>query len=198
MKKLFLSLFTTLSFALAASAQDSTNNAEGLVLWSQIHEVFSHPRCSNCHVGGDGIPMWSGPSYGPEPMAHGMFIAGGEDRHGGDTLDCSTCHTSRNGLIAHSPPGAPHWGLPPTSMQWFGLTSAQICAQIKDPARNGNRSLADVRHHIENDALVLWGWDPGPGRQPAPYSASQVAGFIESWEALGTPCPADNDSGGEG
>ena len=38
----------------------------GLAAWSKIHEVFSHPRCANCHVGPDNMPIWSGSSYGTQ------------------------------------------------------------------------------------------------------------------------------------
>jgi hypothetical protein len=50
-----------LLMASPALAQDP-----GLAAWSKIHEVFSHPRCANCHVGPDNVPIWSGSSYGPK------------------------------------------------------------------------------------------------------------------------------------
>jgi hypothetical protein len=62
-------------------------------------------------------------------------------------------------------------------MQWFGKSSTEICAQIKDPAHNGGRTVAEVARHIEDEPLVHWGWMPGPGRAPAPYSALQVWNF---------------------
>jgi hypothetical protein len=33
-------------------------------------------------------------------------------------------------------------------MGWEGKTLGEICAQIKDPARNGGRSVADIVHHV--------------------------------------------------
>ena len=50
-------------------------------------------------------------------------------------------------------------------MGWEGKTLGEICAQIKDPARNGDRSLATLVEHIGEDHLVGWAWAPGPGRQ---------------------------------
>jgi hypothetical protein len=44
-------------------------------------------------------------------------------------------------------------------MGWEGKTLDEICAQIKDPARNGNRSLEALVEHIGEDHLVGW-----PGR----------------------------------
>jgi hypothetical protein len=45
-----------LALAYPAHAQDS-----GLDTWRKIHDVFSHARCANCHVGSDNRPMWSEP-----------------------------------------------------------------------------------------------------------------------------------------
>jgi hypothetical protein len=42
-----------------------------------------------------------------------------------------------------------------------GKTLAEICAQIKDPARNGGRSLEELVHHIGTDTLVGWAWAAG-------------------------------------
>ena len=169
-----------------AHADDST----GLDAWSKVHRVFSHPRCANCHVSAAGIPVWSGASYGPKTRVHGMNVSGGASRNGSDNgLPCMSCHSLNNASTAHGPPGAPGWALPPATMQWFGKSSAEICAQIKDQTRNGGRSLAQVADHVEHDALVLWGWNPGPGREPAPFSGRETAASVREWARLGAPCP---------
>ena len=173
-----------LLMATPAFAQDS-----GLAAWSKIYDVFSHPRCANCHVGPDNVPIWSGRSYGPKPRPHGMNINAGASRVGAEYIACGTCHTSHNSQVPHGPPGAHIWLLPPVSMQWFGKSSPEICAQIKDPARNGNRTIAEIAEHIEREELVHWGWAPGPGREPAPYSAAQLVDFVKQWDAASTPCP---------
>jgi hypothetical protein len=74
-------------------------------------------------------------------------------------------------------------------MQWFGRSSAEICAQTKDPARNGRRTLEQVAHHVESDPLVQWGWRPGPGRESAPGTSADAAAAIRAWAAAGAPCP---------
>lgn len=168
-----------------ARAQDS-----GAELWDRIHTVFSHPRCANCHVGADNIPVWQGPHYGPERLLHGMHVTGGESRIGAETLACSSCHMHTNSPVRHGPPGAPDWALAPVEMQWIDKTSAEICTQIKDPEQNGGRSLAEIADHVDEDELVHWGWQPGLGRDPAPYSKDQVADFLRAWDAAGAPCPA--------
>src|ERR1700730_17130038 len=106
-----------------AFAQDQAatqDRARGLELWSKIHQVFSHPRCANCHVGTDRVPMWSGPEYGAAPRSHGMNISakGGDD--GANYLACTTCHTHHNSDTPHGPPGAEVWKLPAPARQWFG------------------------------------------------------------------------------
>jgi hypothetical protein len=163
----------------------------GLTAWSKIHEVFSHPRCANCHVGPDNVPIWSGSSYGPKARPHGMNISGGASRKGTEHVACSSCHAQQNSPMPHGPPGAQVWHLPPISMQWFGKSSAEICAQIKDRARNGDRTLAEVAEHIEHDRLVHWGWAPGPGREPAPYSVAELIELVKQWDAAGAPCPTN-------
>lgn len=68
---------------------------------------------------------------------------------------------------------AERWGVPTDeiSMQegaWEGRSLGEICAQMKDPASNGGRSLAELHEHDAHDGLVGWGWHPGEGREPAP------------------------------
>jgi hypothetical protein len=196
MKKLVLSLCLTAAPVLSESTvtleplpEGSVSAEDGTRLWGQIHEVFSHPRCANCHVGESGIPIWSGPHYGAEPRNHGMFVAAGDSRIGAEYLTCGTCHGPQNSVLPHGAPGAEVWHLPPAEMAWWGKSSAEICAQIKDPDLNGGRSLLEVAEHVAGDPLVLWGWEPGPGRTPAPYSAKALSEFMLEWTAAGAPCP---------
>ena len=51
-------------------------------------------------------------------------------------------------------------------MAWEGKTLGEICAQIKDPARNGGRKPEDLIHHIGEDTLVGWAWAPGSAAAP--------------------------------
>src|SRR5690606_6254176 len=140
----------------------------GLAEWDRINAVFSHPRCANCHVE-DERPRWSGAHYG-QTRVHAFNVQRGEDGSGfgNPGLRCATCHFKENSPVLHGPPGAHNWHLAPPEMVWFGRSSAQICAQIKDPERNGGRTLEEVAAHVRDDALVAWGWAPGPGREPAP------------------------------
>ncbi len=170
-------------------AEGSVSAEQGLEAWNRIYEVTSHPRCANCHVGEEGRPMWSGPGYG-ETRPHGMNIKAGESRIGIETIPCSACHTASNTPVAHGAPGNHVWHLPPAEMEWFGKTSAEICAQLRDPARNGDRDFIKLAEHVAHDALVHWGWQPGIGREPAPYSVQQHLDDILIWGVAGQPCPA--------
>lgn len=175
----------TATEAPTAAADTST----GLAAWDKIFEVVSHPRCANCHVE-DGRPMWSGPSYG-ETRVHGMYVGGNPDLlFGNPGMMCNTCHMAENSEKPHGPPGAEVWHLPPPEMTWWAKSSAEVCAQLKDPDRNGGRTLAEIEEHVADDHLVAWGWAPGPGREPAPYSAAEAAQFVADWSANGAPCPS--------
>ncbi|MBX3571986.1 MAG: hypothetical protein KF694_06495 [Mesorhizobium sp.] len=189
-------LLTAAAMALlpvAASAQEAAapaaDPAAGLSEWAKVYEVFSHPRCANCHVE-DNRPRWSGAHYGVTRV-HAFNVQGGNDGSGfgNPGLHCTTCHFDRNSSVLHGPPGVAGWHLAPPEMVWFGKSSAEICAQIKDPERNGNRSLEEVAIHVRDDALVGWGWNPGPGREPAPGSAQATYEALVRWAAAGAPCP---------
>ncbi len=87
----------------------------------------------------DGRAVWLVTRNGIARCApHGMNITGGADRIGAENgLWCTTCHNHHNAELPHGPPGAHVWLLAPVAMQWWGKSSAQICEQIKDPARSG-------------------------------------------------------------
>lgn len=184
----------------------AVDKTQALAQWAKVYAVFSHPRCANCHVGTDNRPRWSGAHYkysfgvDQDWGFHAMFIHGGEAkepggiRDGAGSMACNTCHMQQNSPIHHGPPGAPIWALAPVEMEWWRKSSPQICEQIKDPARNGKRSIEEVAAHIEHDALVQWGWAPGPGRQPAPHSAQETALALRIWAASGAPCPPSSAS----
>ncbi len=176
-------MLALLLIASPAVAQDA-----GLAAWGKVYEVLSHPRCANCHVGADGVPVWSEPGSKEPPRPHGMDVVAGASRIGAESIACSTCHSTRNAELPHGPPGAPNWHLPPASMQWFGKTSAEVCAQIKDEVRG--MTIAGMEKHVGQDPLVGWGWAPGPGRAPAPYSAAETAAYLKQWDDAGAPCPA--------
>lgn len=181
--------------------EGSISLEEGRAAWDIVYEVASHPRCSNCHTGADGIPMWSGPSYG-EARPHGMNINAGVSRIGAESIMCMTCHVTlpeadptANDFPHSAPKVAALWRLAPPEAEWFGKSSHYICNQIKDPARNGNRTIKQVAEHLDHDVILHWSWAPGGNREPAPHSLQILMDSLMKWSAAGTPCP---DAGEEG
>lgn len=175
-------------------AEGSVSREDGLEAFARIYEVASHPRCSNCHVGAENRPMWSGPSYG-KTRPHGMNIDAGESRIGAETLLCSTCHARREEGLNDTPHAAPQvaadWRLAPVEAAWFGRTAPEVCAQLRDPERNGGRDFVDLARHLDHDVILHWAWSPGGGREPAPYSLQEHVNDVLAWGAAGFPCEGD-------
>jgi len=148
-----------------------------------------HPRCMNCH------PVTGRPTQGDDLHPHVPFMQGGATRVGVDGLSCSACHRAENtpvlGSRLRSIPGNAHWSLAPDSMGWQGHSLGYICRQIQDPARNGGRSLAQIRQHLAEDHLVAWAWHPGEGRRPAPGTQAEFGELIAAWIETGAECPPE-------
>ena len=152
-------------------------------IFAEIGKVLTHPRCMNCHPAGDQ------PLQGADHRIH--FPPA---RRAGLSDSCAACHTDRN-VTMHvtasfqSIPGHPRWALAPLSMAWEGKSLGDICRQIKDKDRNGGRDLALLQEHIAKDDLVAWGWNPGPGREPAPGSQDLAGRLVQAWIDSGAECP---------
>jgi hypothetical protein len=74
-------------------------------------------------------------------------------------------------------------------MAWQRRTLAEICAQVKDPARNGGLSLEQLVEHMAHDPLVGWAWNPGAGREPAPGTQAAFGALVKAWADVGAACP---------
>ena len=74
-------------------------------------------------------------------------------------------------------------------MLWQGLSLGDLCRMLKDPARNGGRSSKDLVEHMESEPLVLWGWNPGRGREPIPIPHAEFVDLMKAWVAGGNACP---------
>ena len=156
--------------------------ARSAALFTEAAKVLTHPRCMNCHPAGDR------PRQGDLGRLHQPPVDRGEDGFGLPALRCPICHQQAN-FDPGRVPGDPAWHLAPRDMGWEGKTVGQICAQIKDPTRNGGRSLDDIVHHIGTDHLVGWAWAPGAGRQSAPGTQAQEGALLDEWVKTGAVCP---------
>jgi hypothetical protein len=164
-------------------ASIADTDARSAAIFTELGKVLTHPRCTNCHPAGDR------PRQGDESRLHQPPVLRGVDGHGTETMRCSSCHGNAN-FEPGRVPGHPEWHLAPREMAWEGKTVAEICAQIKDPARNGGRKPDDLIHHIGEDTLVGWAWHPGFGREPAPGTQKAAGALVEAWVKTGAACPA--------
>lgn len=151
-------------------------------LFVEAGKVLQHPRCLNCH------PVGERPTQGSDMHPHSPLVVRGNDDRGAIAMHCATCHQASN-FEPSGVPGHPEWQVAPLKMAWQQKTLGQICAQIKDPARNGGRSLAKIQEHLAHDSLVGWGWRPGSAREPAPGTQEQLGALTAAWIATGAECP---------
>ena len=176
----------TTSHALAGPesfAEIGDVSARSAAMFTELGKVLTSPRCMNCHPAGDR------PRQGDGSRPHQPPVSRGADGHGQEAMRCSICHQAAN-FDPGRVPGHPEWHLAPREMAWEGKTLAEICAQIKDPARNGGRKVEDFIHHIGADTLVGWAWAPGFGRTPAPGTQKEAGALVEAWVKTGAACPA--------
>lgn len=170
--------------ALAASQASSGNSEKSLQAFRAVASVLTSPRCLNCHSSSDG------PLQGDDNHPHAMNVKRGVDGKGSPALRCFGCHQTENGMALHSPPGAADWQLPSlkTPMAWKGLSTGELCRTVKDPTKNGNRSLQDLIPHMDT-SLVRWAWNPGPGRTVPPLSHDEFVSRLKEWIDSGAACP---------
>lgn len=133
--------------------------------------------------------VWSGPSYG-ETRPHGMRVRAGKSRIGAEYLACWACYVASEHpqVMAHA---APHvngsWQLASVEANWFGRSSQDIFAQLRNPDLNGNRDYLALADHLAHDQILQLVWSPDTGREPATYSLTQQGGHEHMgrcWTAL--------------
>lgn len=155
--------------------------ARSAALFVEAGKVLQHPRCLNCHPDGDRPSQGIGYPHQPP-------VQRGTDGHGITAMRCTSCHQTAN-FEPGRVPGHPNWHLAPASMAWQQKSLAEICAQVKDPARNGGHSLSEMVEHMAHDSLVGWAWNPGVGREPAPGSQASFGALVKAWAETGAACP---------
>ena len=175
--------------AVADFASITNNEERARALFTESARVLLHPRCVNCQPDGD-APL-QGMDQRPHDPPVERGAAGGEHGDQGiPALACANCHQTKNLALARVP-GAPKWALAPREMTWQNRTPQQICEQIKDPARNGGKTLAQLVEHMAHDELVGWAWNPGHDREPAPGTQAQLGALMQAWVELGAVCPSE-------
>ena len=163
--------------------------ARSVALFEEAGKVIQHPRCVNCHPDGET------PLQGMTMRPHEPPVQRGEGNVGMPGMMCGTCHGAENVDVVgqsetlKSIPGHPQWHVAPIEMAWAGKSLGAICEQIKDPQRNGGKTLDALVEHMAEDSLVGWGWNPGAGREPVPGSQDVFGELIRRWAADGAACP---------
>ena len=163
------------------------NTAErSRAIFDEVGKVLTNSRCMNCH------PVGDHPLQGNDQHEHMPPVWRAETGH--FEAACSGCHSEKNTTLHEaasyqSIPGHPRWGLAPIEMAWEGKSVGEICAQLKDPGRNGGRNLTLLHEHLATDDLVAWGWNPGLGRDPAPGTQARLGELIKAWIDTGAHCP---------
>ena len=161
--------------------------ARSVALFEEMGRVLTHPRCLNCHPVGD-TPL-QGDGMEPHRPAVTRFDESGM---GPPAMRCTTCHGRENFAFVGaegSIPGHEPWHLAPKEAGWVGVPLGEICRQLKDPERNGGRTLDEIHEHNATDGLVGWGWRPGEGRTPVPGTQAQFGELTRAWIETGAHCP---------
>lgn len=181
---LFVGFANFLPRVAAAGQTNREKNERSLQAFRAVASVLTSPRCLNCHSPSDG------PLQGDDNHPHAMNVRRGVDGKGSPALRCRACHQKENTNALHGPPGAADWQLPPpkTPMAWKGLSTGELCGTLKDPTKNGNRSLQDLIPHMDT-SLVRWAWNPGPGRTVPPLSHDEFVSRLKEWIETGAACP---------
>ncbi len=176
------------AFARTAGAQQNAPPQDASAMFARIATVLKSPRCLNCHT------VTDFPRQGDDRHAHIFFISRGPDDRGYPSARCTSCHGDANN-DATGIPGRPDWHLAPLSMGWEGLSTAQLCHRLLDPAANGHRTPEQIYEHIAFDReFVAWAWSPGRNIQGMPRSVPPIphdefAQLVKQWVAAGASCP---------
>lgn len=170
----------------------AASRAQGLAGWEQVYSVLTHPRCINCHT------ATSYPQQGDDRHRHITNVVRGPEGKGVPGLNCMSCHQETN-ADSTGVPGGHNWHLAPLSMKWQNLkdqplSSAAVCRAITNRSRNHNLDGPGLLKHHEEEALVLWAWEPG--RRPdgtmrtlPPLTHEEFVAATRRWVEAGTPCP---------
>jgi hypothetical protein len=172
-------------------ASARARQTEGLAAWQQVYSVLTHPRCINCHT------ATNYPQQGDDRHRHFANAVRGPDGKGVPGLTCASCHQESN--ASTGVPGGHNWHLAPLSMAWQdsndkALSSAAICRAITDRSKNHNLDGRGLLKHHEEEALVIWAWQPGQRldgseRPVPPLSHAEFVAATRRWVDAGTPCP---------
>jgi hypothetical protein len=171
--------------AAGAARPADRDDAGARAAFLEVYKVLMHPRCLNCH------PSGNAPLQGDDSHVHLQNVKRGEGGKGKYALKCANCHQDVNLAGANMPPGNPTWQLPRKDLPlvFQGKSPRELADQLKDPRRNGGKTLEQLRAHVTHDKLVRWGWEPGDGRTKPPLSHDAFARKFREWVEKGAASP---------
>jgi hypothetical protein len=100
---------------------------------------------------------------------HVYGVERGADNGGVEMKRHESCHAIRNNPVTGAP-GRIDWHQAPLTMSTESSpgvpkSGAEMCADLKDWNKNGNRDLAALAAFIHFDQFITWAWDPGHARK---------------------------------
>jgi hypothetical protein len=179
---LFLTALGALIGKWEATSQETSDRESSLVAWERIVTVLQHPRCSNCHQPVELL-------QGDDGRRHTPRVVRGRDGQGIPGMRCGSCHNEQGNNEASRVPGAVEWKMPPRGRAWAAMSVSEMCRTLKDPTKNGRRSLKAIIKHLQEDPLTHWAWDPGGTRESIPMPHHVFVEFVEEWVRTGAHCP---------
>lgn len=180
-------MLTTIAAMPRSKAQSPVEAKSSKAAFDTVASVLKHPRCQNCHT------QTYYPRQGDDRHPHAMNVQRGADGHGVAAQRCAACHGRTNNAASGVPGADEEWHLAPLSMGWEGRSLGEMCKALKDPARNGGRSGAQIIEHLDTP-LVRWAWAPGHHTNGSARSSPDVPypDFVAAarrWLATGAVCP---------
>ena len=183
---------SSIDTASADTPMTRTEAVDGKAAWDDVYAVLTSPRCINCHT------ATNYPQQGDDGRRHFANVIRGPDGKGVAGLNCASCHQEKN-ADATGVPGAHGWHLAPLSMRWQDandrpLSSSAVCRALTDRATNHGLDGRGLLKHHQQEALVLWAWNPGrrpdgTARALPPLAHEQFINATRDWVTAGTPCP---------
>ena len=76
--------------------------------------------------------------------------------------------------------------------RWRGSASrwARSASRSRTRSATAASRWRSSMHHMAEDSLVGWGWNPGVGREPAPGTQKEFGALFKAWVDTGAVCPA--------
>ncbi len=165
---------------------------------SVLHPIFSHERCTTCHMLGDREAIVA--------MHNDRLGVGNypdvEDARPHNPTFCGSCHSIPPGSNPNNLDLSNEWFSPDSvqGINWKGWSANRVCKKVTGPFtdKDGNAGPpVDLNHHFHDDPRILWavssGWVPFNRPDLAVPMKNNVQSWlskVDPWVAAGAPCPS--------